>query len=261
MFMDLVFTHLEPGIIIILICVALLAGIIDTLAGGGGLLTLPALLIAGVPPHMALGTNRLQASIGELTAAHHFYQKGVFDIEHMPLGILFTAIGAISGTALVYLLPKELLEKLLPILMILITLYSIFSKSLRRHHTVQALMSSPLFMLSMGLLIGFYNGFFGPGTGSIWILAFVILLGSNIQQGSIHAKPLNLTGNLVSVALFAWLGEINWLLGLLMGTGQIFGAMIGSHLVLSKGTNLIRPVFIVIMISMTASLIWQHYPG
>lgn len=259
--MDLVFTHLEPGIIIILMGVALLAGIIDTLAGGGGLLTLPALLIAGVPPHMALGTNRFQASIGELTAAHHFYQKGAFEIEHMALGILFTAMGALTGAALVNALANELLEKLLPVLMVLITLYSISSKSLKRHHAVHGLMTSSVFMLSMGLAIGFYNGFFGPGTGSFWILAFVILLGSTLQQGSIHAKPLNLIGNLVSVGLFAWLGEINWLLGLLMGTGQITGAMIGSHLVLNKGAKLIRPVFIIVTISMAVSLIWRQYPG
>ena len=248
----------DPVILLVLFGVAMVAGIIDTLAGGGGLITVPALLIAGVPPHMALGTNRLQACIGEFTAVARFTQKGVFEIQYLPRGILFTAIGAAIGTVLVSWLPKELLEKLLPVLMVVITLYSFYSKSFLRKHSVEGLIKAPLFMILMGLLIGFYNGFFGPGTGSIWMIAFVILLGTTIQQASISAKPLNLAGNLVSLMVFVWLAQVDWILGILMGTGQIVGAMIGSYLVLEKGSQLIRPVFITVALIMTVVLIMKN---
>ena len=119
-------------------------------------------------------------------------------------------------------------------------------------------MKAPLFMILMGLLIGFYNGFFGPGTGSIWMIAFVILLGTTIQQASISAKPLNLAGNLVSLMVFVWLAQVDWILGILMGTGQIVGAMIGSYLVLEKGSQLIRPVFITVTLIMTVVLIMKN---
>lgn len=257
--MDVFSISVEPSMLLILVGVAVVAGIIDTLAGGGGLLTVPALLFAGIPPHMALGTNRLQACVGEFTAAARFKQQGAFEVEHLPLGLLFTTIGAVLGTLLVNWLPKEMLEKILPVMMVCITVYSIFSKSLSRKHAVKALISSPVFMISMGILIGFYNGFFGPGTGSLWILAFIILLGTTIQQASISAKPVNLVGNLVSLSIFTWLAQVDWVLGLLMGVGQVAGAMIGSHLVLNKGSQLIRPVFVAMTLVMTVGLLWRAF--
>lgn len=256
--MDFLFISVDPAVLLFLFCTAMVAGIIDTLAGGGGLLTVPALLIAGIPPHMALGTNRLQACIGEFTAAARFKQKGAFEVKYIATGALFTALGAVFGTIMVSWLPKELLEKLLPVLMVLITVYSIFSKSLRRKDAVQGLITAPVFMISMGILIGFYNGFFGPGTGSIWMLAFIILLGTTIQQASISTKPLNLIGNLVSLLVFIWLAQVNWILGALMGLGQVIGAVIGSHLVLEKGSQLIRPVFVTVTLAMTVGLILRN---
>jgi len=167
----------EPSVLLALVTVALIAGIVDTLAGGGGLITVPTLLIAGVPPLTALGTNRLQACIGEFTAAMRFIQKGALEVKGIPLGIALTALGAILGTITISWLPKDILEKLLPILLISITIYAMYSNTLRRKSTVKAKMTSPLFMVCFGLLIGFYNGFFGPGTGSLWMLAFLVLLG------------------------------------------------------------------------------------
>ncbi len=259
--MELLHIGVEPLALGLLIGVAFCAGVLDTLAGGGGILTMPSLLLAGLPPHMALGTNRAQALIGEFTAIASFVRKGALKSEGLPLGILFTALGAWSGTLLVHHVPREDLDWLLPFMMLAITVYSFFSRSLRRVHTHAPRLATPLFMLVFGLGIGFYNGFFGPGTGSLWLLAFVVVMGMTIQNGSIHAKPLNVTGNVISATTFFWLGQVNWGLALLMGCGQIAGAMVGSHLVLNHGQRLIRPVFLSVTFVMTLSLMWKQFAG
>lgn len=249
----------DPLVLALLIAVAFCAGILDTLAGGGGILTMPSLLLAGIAPHMALGTNRMQALIGEFTAIARFVHKGALKSEGLASGIVFTALGAWCGTMLVHFVPREDLEWILPIMMLAITIYSVFSRALRRVHAEQPRLSTPVFMLLFGGGIGFYNGFFGPGTGSLWLLAFVVLMGMTVQNGSIHAKPLNVTGNVISAATFFWLGQVDWTLALLMGGGQIAGALVGSHLVLNHGQRLIRPVFLSVTLVMTLTLMWKAF--
>lgn len=222
---------------------ALSAGFVDTIAGGGGLITIPMLLVAGVPPHVALGTNRLQAGIGELAATTTFYRKKALPLASLKLGVVFTAIGASLGTFLVSQIDGKQLTPIILVLMVTITLYSIFSKSLSQEQG-QPRMSEPAYYVLAGLGIGFYNGFFGPGTGSIWMISFTLLLGLDLKAATIRTKPFNFSGNLISMSCFFWLGMVNYRLGLLMGLGQIIGAYLGSGMVMRRGTKLIRPLFI-----------------
>lgn len=226
----------------------------DTIAGGGGLITIPMLLVAGVPPHMALGTNRLQACIGELAATTRFYQKKALPLASLKLGIVFTAMGASLGTFLVSLIDGKQLTPIILVLMVTITLYSIFSKSLTQAHG-EPRMGEPSYYMLAGLGIGFYNGFFGPGTGSIWMISFILLLGLDLKAATIRTKPLNFSGNLISMSCFLWLGMVNYRLGLLMGLGQIVGAYLGSGMVMRRGTRLIRPLFITMTSLTTLKLI------
>ena len=238
---------------------AVLAGLVDAIAGGGGLITVPSLLLAGVPPITALGTNRMQAVIGELTAFVTFLIHKQIPIHNLALGMGITAIGASLGSYAVTLFPKETLEILLPVLMIAITMYSIFSKKLQHVDNSYALLSSKRFMCLCGIGIGFYNGFFGPGTGSIWMLAFVILLGLTIKNASIATKPLNLIGNAVSLLVFVALGQVDYGLGLLMGAGQIFGSILGSLVVIKQGDKIVRPLFIGVTLLMTLKLLFEQW--
>jgi len=242
---------MESGIILgsadwiyaFLFFIALVAGIVDAIAGGGGLITIPALLLVGMPPMMALGTNRLQAVIGELTTSLMFILSKQMPVKGLVLGILSTSTGALLGSFAVSRINKEALEVLLPVLMVTITVYSVVSKKLKASQQSQPKLSSKKFMLVCGLVIGFYNGFFGPGTGSFWMLALVILLGYTIKQATMTTKPLNLMGNVVSLILFIVLGHVDYTLGLVMGAGQIAGSVVGSKFVLSYGNRLVRPVF------------------
>lgn len=256
--LDLFHLTIEADVVTFLVLVAIVAGIIDAIAGGGGLITVPALLIAGIPPLNALGTNRLQAVIGEATSfLTYLYNKEV-KLEQLGVGLITTLIGATLGSYAVSLVPDGTLKVLLPILMVAIAIYSVFSNRLKSNKSGKPIMSIKLFMVSMGLIIGFYNGFFGPGTGSIWMIAFVILLGRTIKQASISTKPLNLAGNFISLVFFAYIGQVNYQVGLLMGLGQIFGAIIGSKIVIKNGDKVVRPVFIVISILISIKVVFEQ---
>ena len=252
--------HSADWVYSFLFTIAVVAGIVDAIAGGGGLITIPSLLLLGLPPMVALGTNKLQAVIGELTTSLVFIFSKQLPTKGIVLGILFTSIGAIAGSLAVSLVDKESLQVLLPFMMAGITIYSITSSKLKSTDASEAKLSISSFMVLNGLLIGFYNGFFGPGTGSFWMLAFVILLGYTIKQATMATKPLNLVGNMASLILFIGLGYVDYTMGLIMGAGQIVGSVIGSKFVIAYGTKLVRPVFISVSMAMTAKLIYENLP-
>lgn len=251
----------SDSIYLLFFTIAVLAGVVDAIAGGGGLITIPSLLLLGLPPMVALGTNRLQAVIGELTTSLMFIVSKQLPTKGMGIGIVSTSIGALAGSFAVSIIDKESLEILLPIMMVAITVYSITSTRLKSTEASVAKLSTTKFMMIGGMVIGFYNGFFGPGTGSIWMLAFVILLGYTIKQATMATKPLNLVGNIASLILFIVLGHVDYTLGLIMGVGQIVGSIIGSKFVITYGTKLVRPVFISVTMTMTAKLIYEHLPA
>ena len=243
---------------VLLFTVAVIAGIIDAIAGGGGLITIPSLLLFGFPPMLALGTNKFQAVIGELTASIMFISSKQLITKGIILGIFFTSIGALIGAFSVSLIDKGSLEILLPIMMGGITLYSITSKKLKSTASSKSKLSITQFMIFGGLIIGFYNGFFGPGTGSFWMVAFVALLGYTIKQATMVTKPLNLIGNFASLILFITIGQVDYTMGLVMGAGQIIGSVIGSKCVLTFGSRLVRPVFISVCMIMSAKLVYEN---
>ena len=255
--MDFLFSTPHESVVLFLFAIAIIAGFVDAIAGGGGLITVPSLLLSGVPPLTVLGTNRMQSAIGELTAFLTFWRKNAINVDGLWYGATATLIGAIAGSFSVSLFSTDLLRTLLPILMVLITIYSIVSGRLRSSVRSEARLSIPTFMIWGGLFIGFYNGFFGPGVGSIWMLAFIALLGLTVKEASIATKPLNLIGNVVSMCFFAYLGYVDYALGLAMGAGQVIGALVGSHLVISNGDKIVRPVFIAVCLLMTAKLLYE----
>ena len=242
--------------IISLFSVAVFAGIVDTISGGGGLLTLPALLTTGLPPTTALGTNRIQGCIGELTAIWRFKRYRSFTFKPLIPGLICTCIGAIAGTELVEHIDPQFLTQIIPWLMLAVLIYSLFIKP---HNPSKISLSYTYYTCCFGLIIGMYNGFFGPGTGSLWLFGFVAIVGLSLKQASIHTKPFNCIGNIISGACFFSLGHVAITLTLVMGLGQIIGASIGAHLVIHKGDKLIKPFFITVVFIMTAKLFIDNY--
>lgn len=241
----------------ILFLLAGIAGFIDAIAGGGGLITIPALLAAGLPPAAALATNKLQASGGSFSASLYFVRKKAVDLRTVWKMILGTFSGAMIGTIAVQLIDASIVKSLLPILVLVVGLYFLFSPKLGEKDCHQRL-SFTAFTLAAAFPIGFYDGFFGPGTGSFLCVAFVTLLGFNLAKATAHAKILNFTSNFTSLIFFILGGEVYWTLGFVMMIGGFLGARLGAKMVLTKGQKLIRPMVVIMAFIMTAKMMYDY---
>ena len=249
---------LELSTLLVLSLCSIIAGFIDSIAGGGGLLTIPALLSVGIPPAQALATNKLQSSFGSFSASFYFLRRGYIDLKLIRNAILFTFIGSACGTLLVQQIDPSSLKQAIPFMLIGFALYFIFSPHIGDEDRQQR-MSFFLFSLLVGLVVGFYYGFFGPGTGSFLAISFVALAGFNLAKATAYSKLLNFTSNIASLIFFMLGGKILWQVGLIMGVGQFIGARLGSKMVVSKGSKIIRPLLVVMSLVMSARLLWQHY--
>jgi len=234
------------------------AGLIDSIAGGGGLITIPALLSLGLAPQDALGTNKFQASFGSFTAAsYHIHKKNV-NLNDASLGVVMTLIGASLGAWSVQQIDAHALGKAIPFLLMGILVYTFFVPRLGDHDQ-PAKLSRTTFYFIMGILLGFYDGFFGPAVGSFWALAFVVLMGYNLSRATGHTKLMNFTSNFVSLIVFAIGGHVLYTSAFSMAAGQIVGAQIGSRLVFRRGAAFIRPIFIATVAIMILKLLYDKF--
>lgn len=245
--------HLSLFAFSMLFLTGVFAAVVDTVGGGGGLIAIPVLLGFGLPPVLAFGTNKLQGVVGELVAARQFVKHKHLDLKQIKTGLLFVFIGASAGAILIQFIHPLILSKLIPFLLLIVLVYMVFSPKLGKEDIHQR-MQSKYFYLLFGLGIGFYNGFFGPGTGSFWVFALMFFLGLNIQKASVRMKPLNIAGNLASLIWFMLAGKILYVAAIVMAMGQILGARIGAHLVMTKGSRFIRPVFLTVVTLMIVDL-------
>lgn len=235
-----------------------IAGLVDAIAGGGGLITLPVLLSVGFPPHMALGTNKFQSSFGSFTASYYYVKKGGVSLKSALPGIFFTLLGAALGTWSVQQVNSDILKVIIPFLLAAIIVYTFLSPNLGeidKHPRMKPI----AFYLAFGLLLGFYDGFFGPGVGSFWAISFVIMLGFNLTKATGYTKVMNFTSNIVSFIIFIAGGFVMFTAGLAMAAGQILGSKIGAGLVIKRGTKFIRPIFITMVILTTLKLIYSRF--
>ena len=249
---------LSPFAFFLLWLVGLFAGFVDAIAGGGGIISLPALLATGMPPHLALGTNKLQGTFGSMTAAVNYSRKGLVNLREIPTGVVFTALGALTGTVTVQVLSPDFLRHIILILLAGVFLYTLFSPELGRLDRRPS-MAAPAFFGCAGLVLGFYDGFFGPGTGSFWAIALVMGLGLNLKKATAHTKIFNFTSNAVALGAFFIGHNVVVSAGLLMGAGQMLGAFIGSRLVIQKGTGFVRVFFLVVVAVTIARLAYATY--
>jgi uncharacterized membrane protein YfcA len=248
--------EITASVIIVLALVGFCAGFVDSIAGGGGLISMPALLAAGMPPHLALGTNKLQSAMGTTFAAANYARRGLVTREGLLTGIGVTAPAAFAGAFAVTRLPGDLLVRVIPWLLGAIFIHVLLSPKIgdeRRH----ARLASAVFHGGAGLVLGFYDGFFGPGTGTFWTMGYVMLMGFTLPHATGHTKVMNLTSNLASLGWFALHGDVYWVAGALMGTANIAGAITGSTLAIRRGAGFIRVVFLLVVGATIARLVWR----
>lgn len=238
----------------LLFLVALGAGFVDSIAGGGGLIAIPALLWAGLGPVETLATNKAQAVFGSGTAAVNFIRQGALDLRSIAFAVLCTFIGAATGALLIQQVDGAALERLIPLLLIGFALYFLFSPRVSDLDSHERL-GRPAFALTVGLGVGFYDGFFGPGTGTFFAMGYVALLGYSLRRATAHSKLLNLTSNLAALLFFLPGGHIDWTIAAVMALGQAAGAWLGSHLVIRHGAALVRPVLVLASLAISAKLL------
>ena len=252
---------LDPTTWVLLCAVALAAGFIDAVAGGGGMLTVPALLTAGLPPHLTLGTNKLAASFGSLTASVTYFRKQLFNPRFWAASIFATAIGALIGTLIVDYLSIDFLNKLLPVVIILVACYSLFGNlSTTEHDKLPPLnKATKIKQWLQGLSLGFFDGLAGPGTGTFWTASNSLLYKMSLLLNCGLARSMNFVSNFVSLITFVALGHVNFLLGVTMGFFLMFGAWLGAHSAIRFGSKFIRPVFNTVVIILALKLIYEAY--
>jgi uncharacterized membrane protein YfcA len=238
----------------VLVPIALTAGLVDAIAGGGGLLTVPALLWAGLAPIEALATNKAQGVFGSFASTAHFIRRGAIDLRSAAIAVGFTFAGAALGAVSVQFIASDVLSRLIPLLLIGFALYFLLSPRVSDLDS-RARISAPVFALLIGTGVGFYDGFFGPGAGTFFAAGYVALLGYNMRRATAHAKLLNFTSNLAALLLFAAAGEVLWPIALTMAAGQLVGGWLGAHLVLRHGTRLIRPVLVAASVAVSVKLL------
>jgi hypothetical protein len=246
---------LAPHVYVLLFGAGLLGGFIDSIAGGGGLITVPALLWAGLPPQLALGTNKAQSSFGTAIAVSRYAQAGLVQWSEVRLAALLSILGSMGGAFVLMLIGNEALKRVIPWMLLAVVVYVIASPRLGTT-TTRARMNAVLFSGLFGLTLGFYDGFFGPGTGAFWILSLVTLLGLELTRANAYTKVVNLASNLGSLVVFACLGHVAPWVALAMVGGQLIGARLGSGLVLKHGAGLIRGAFLAVVLALIAKLLW-----
>lgn len=232
-----------------LFAAAFIAGFLDTLAGGGGLIVLPALIISGLPPLLALGTNKLQGTMGTATATIMMLRSKKVQWEDVRRLMLFAFVGSALGTIAVQFLNTNVLVFVIPFVLLVIAVYFIVSPLIKSKH-VGARISKEKYQKYIVPAIGWYDGMFGPGTGSFFALAGVSLRGQNIIDATAVAKTCNFATNVASLCVFLFVGKVMWTAGLIMMVGQVVGAWIGSKCLLTINPNVLRIIVVTMCLAM-----------
>ena len=245
-------------LILVLLAVAgAFAGFVDSIVGGGGLISVPAMLLTNLPPSMALGSNKLSSIFGAGSASITFLRNHMVDFSLVRKLLPFTFIGSMIGTLAVVSLPPLYVKPIIIVLLVCVTLFVVF-KDWGEINRTSAVAGKALYIcMAFALGIGVYDGFIGPGTGTFLIMGF-IFTGFDFLHASANAKILNFTSNLASLIVFFCLGHVNIKYGLATGVGQIIGAYLGSHLAIAKGSSLVRVVFLSVTTVMLLKLVYDY---
>ena len=235
-------------ILTFLFFVGVVAGFLDTLVGGGGLLAVPALLLSGIPPIYVLGTNKFQGSMGTGIATFLLFKKKKLDWNSVKNLMFASFIGSIVGGVIIQFVDTQFLSFVIPIVLVFIAIYFIVSP--KPKSTVGNSKPNKKFEFFAVPVVGFYDGMFGPGAGSFFAMTGVMLKKLEIIQATILAKPLNFASNIAGFIVFFSFGHIAFLIGILMMMGQMIGAFFGTHYLLKANPLIIRFLIVIISISM-----------
>ncbi len=241
-----------------LLCVAgFFALFVDAIAGGGGLISIPAYLIYGLPYVMTSGTNKFSATMGTSVSAYNFFKSGNTDTKFLKWGIPFCIIGTTFGVNSLLAINSDFLKKIVPFLLIIVAMYTLLNKNMGNKDEFKGYTKKNF---SLGLILafslGFYDGFFGPGAGAFLILGLILIFKFDILKSSGIAKALNLTSNMTSLIIFAYNKKIDYKVGIFVAISCILGGYIGSKFAIKNGAKIIKPLLVTVSIGMAIKLIF-----
>jgi uncharacterized protein len=243
---------LSVSALLLLAGVSFAAGLVDAIAGGGGLLTVPALLAVGLPPHLALATNKGQATFGAVSSFVSFWRSGGVDRPRVPIAFTCGLVGSLAGASLVLLMSPESLR---PVVLALLVIAALIVVSRRSLTPAAVAVASPRAALgAMAFAFGAYDGFFGPGVGSMLIVANALLFGDGLTRASGNAKVVNLASNLAALGLFAARGMVLWQIALPMAAANALGAAVGVRLAVRRGDRFVRAVVLLVVLTLVTKL-------
>jgi uncharacterized membrane protein YfcA len=221
---------------------------VDSVAGGGGLISVPALLSVGLSPHMVLGTNKLQGSIASIISSFEYIRSGKVNVHLVKKIIPFVIIGATLGVFTVRILPSDWLKPIIIVLLMVVLIYTFIKKDFGKHENPKPLTAGLLsYLLVMCTIIGFYDGFFGPGTGSFLLFVF-LFTGVSYVSAQANAKILNTTSNIVALIVFIKFGYVQYLYGLIMAASGMIGAIVGTKVAVTRGSKFVKPIFFIMTV-------------
>jgi len=241
-----------------------LAGFVDAVVGGGGLVLVPALFATypGAAPATLFGTNKGGAIWGTAWAAVQYARRVTLARTTMAWGVAGALSGAFAGAWVVTQVSARPLKQALPFVLLAILAYTLARKDLGRHHTPRHGGTAEARAAGLiGLAIGFYDGFFGPGTGSFFVFLFVRLLGYDFLHASAAAKRLNTATNAAALALFAWKGHVWWTVAAVLAVANVGGSLVGTRLALARGAGFVRVVFIVVVSALIVKTAFDAFPA
>lgn len=246
---------------VVFLCMAgFLSAFVDSIAGGGGLISVPAYLAVGFPAHFTLGTNKFSSTCGSMTSTIRFAKSGKTDKDILKVILPFTFLGAATGVKTVLLLNPNILKPIVLFMLLSVGIYSFFSKSVGMEDNFKGADKRTLIIASsFAFVMGFYDGFFGPGTGSFIIFGLIKIFGFDFVRASGNAKAMNFTSNIAALLMFAINGKIYYIMGIPMALFMILGANIGSRIAIKEGAKFIKPIFVTMSLIVALKMLYELF--
>lgn len=242
---------------LLIICIAgFFAAFVDSIVGGGGMISIPALLATGMPTHLALGTNKFAASSGAISSVYHYYKGKNLNKEILFPLIPFSILGSAIGVICVLAINPDFLKNIIVLLIVIMLIYSFVNKNLglEDHYSGMTIKDEAK---SRGFtsIIGFYDGFFGPGTGSFFIMMLIHIFKFDFKRSAGNAKALNLASNVAALLMFLFNKQIAFQIGIPMAISMMLGARFGTLFALKKGTHWIKPIFGIVSVALIFKMV------
>lgn len=247
--------------LVFLIFACFVAAFVDAVAGGGGLISIPAYIISGVPSHFALGTNKFASSFGTMMATSKFAKEKKLHLPLLKFLIPMSLFGAVLGVSSVLLIDPKILTPLVMILVLLVGVYTSLSKNFGEIQQITHRKTTLYWGMFFAWLIGFYDGFFGPGAGTFLVFVFIKIFGFDFLCANANAKPLNLTSNLTSLLIFAYHKKVIFSYGIPIALAMMLGGYLGAKVSIKNGSKIIKPLFIAMSLGAFIKLFLEYVTG